>query len=414
MIIFKRKTIFSRIKSKYGSFYDISQEKIPNNLALILLIIIFFILTQLYFSISNNIKSTVYLKNQLKQKNDEIEKMKAQLNNLDKEKMKNHEPKSIEKKHKESSLTTLDIENLYDKNFFKQHNMDSGTSLNKLGYKSLILTHILDKEMGHFDLKTFDLKKLRYLIRLIENESKYKNYKDKFAFINGINSLRQFKNIYEYRNWKDKEEYNIIVDFLKDYKEVTQQKTGTYILTKKEFENDYKIDYLKFIKSRHSTRNYKNEQIKLEDVKAAVEMAKYSPSSSNRQYIKLHFFPSGKLRENVLHYAHKGGLYLEGVNTFIITFDVNGLSTSGERNQGYFNAGIYSTNLINAFHSLGIGTCFIQFSNSVKEEDELKKLNGIPESERIAIILFAGYYDEKSIFAISARKNIKELLIEHK
>ena len=186
-------------------------------------------------------------------------------------------------------------------------------------------------------------------------------------------------------------------------------------MTKKELQNDYEINYLKFVKSRHSTRNYKNETIKLEDIKKAVEMAKYSASACNRQYIKLHFYPSGKMRDNVIKYAvGKGGLYLDGVNTFIITFDVNGLKGAGERNQGYFNAGLYSTNLVNAFHSLGIGTCFIQFSNSVNEEEELKKMNEIPEYERIAVILFAGYYDEKSIFAVSPRKNVNELLIEHK
>ena len=35
-------------------------------------------------------------------------------------------------------------------------------------------------------------------------------------------------------------------------------------------------------------------------------------------------------------------------------------------------------NLVNAFHSLGIGTCFIQFHNSIREEKKLKILNKIP------------------------------------
>lgn len=143
-------------------------------------------------------------------------------------------------------------------------------------------------------------------------------------------------------------------------------------------------------------------------------MAKFTASACNRQFIKLHFYPSGKMKENVIQYAlGKGGFYLEGINTFIITFDVNGLNGVGERNQGYFNAGLYSTNLINAFHSLGIGTCFIQFCNSSEDEEELKQKNDIPENERIAVILFAGYYDEKSIFTVSPRKDINELLITH-
>ena len=144
-------------------------------------------------------------------------------------------------------------------------------------------------------------------------------------------------------------------------------------------------------------------------------MAKYTASACNRQYIKVHFYPTGKMRQNVIKYAvGKGGLYLEGVNTFIITFDVNGLIGSGERNQGYFNAGLFSINFVNSLLSLGIGTCVIQFSNYVSQEEKLKELNQIPSYERVAVILFAGYYDDKSIFAVSPRKYVDDYLKEHK
>jgi nitroreductase len=253
------------------------------------------------------------------------------------------------------------------------------------------------------------------IIDLLEAELKYANHEKDFSFINGINSLREYKKTYEKHKWTNEKEYKIVSDFLKKYEKIGEQRTGVYILTKEELRKDYKIDYKKFIKSRHSTRNYKNEVLKPEDIKEAIEMAKYSPSACNRQYIKVHYYPKGKMRQNVIKYSlGKGGLYMQGVNTFIITFDVNGLDGAGERNQGYFNAGLFATNLVNAFHSLGIGTCFIQFANSVKEEEDLKKLNDIPSHERIAVILYAGYYDEKSIFAVSPRKDFEEYFTEHK
>ena len=418
MIIPQGKTEFDPMKSKIDSFDEPIQEKRSNSFGIIFLIFLVLILfVLLYFSISINNKTTTDLKNQLQQKDIEIEKMKEQLNNLNKQKEneKKTEQKEIEKRQTQEVLSPLDREYNYDINFYKRHNMYSNATLNSLGYESIIHTHTLEKGMEHFELRPFAVKKTGYIMSLIRRESKFENYKNTFAFINGINSLREYKKIYENHGWTSKEENKKVKNFLSNYTEVEQQKAGAYILTKKELEKDYNIDYLKFVKSRHSTRNYKNIPIKLEDVKAAVEMAKYSASACNRQYIKLHFYPSGKMRDNVIHYAlGKGGLYLEGVNTFIVTFDVNGLMGIGERNQGYFNAGLYSTNLVNAFHSLGIGTCFIQFANSVKDEEELKKLNNIPEYERIAVILFAGYYDEKSIFAVSPRKDVKELLVEHK
>ena len=416
MIIPQGKTEFDPMKSKIDSLDDIPKEKKSINLwpiFLIIIVLVLFIL--LYFSISINKRTTKNLQNQIQQKDIEIEKIKEQLNNLKNEKEKKVEKKPEEKRQAEEALTPLDSEYLYDNNFYKKYNMRTETSLNKLGYESIIHTHTLEKGMEHFELRPFAVKKTGYIMSIIKRESKFENYRNTFAFINGINSLREYKKIYEDHGWKDKDEYKKVSTFLQNYTDVEQQRAGAYILEKKELEKDYNIDYLKFVKSRHSTRNYKNEPIKLEDVKKAVDMAKYSASACNRQYIKLHFYPSGKMRDNVIHYAlGKGGLYLEGVNTFIVTFDVNVLSGTGERNQGYFNAGLYSTNLVNAFHSLGIGTCFIQFANSVKDEEELKKMNEIPEYERIAVILFAGYYDEKSIFAVSHRKDVKELLVEHK
>ena len=412
MIIPQGKTEFDPMKSKNDSLDEVYQEKKSKNfwaIFLIFLVLLLFVL--LYFSISINNKTTQDLKNQLQQKDLEIENIKKQLNDLNLQK----EEKSKVKKEEAVALTPADREYLYDKEFFKKHNMNTESNLNKLGYETVIHTHTLEKGMEHFELRPFAVKKTAYIIDLIKRQSKYEGFEKKFAYINGVNSLRAYKTIYEEHNWKDKNEYKTVTEFLKNYENVEKQKAGAYILTKKELENDYKIDYLKFVKSRHSTRNYKKEPLKIEDVKAAVEMAKYSASACNRQYIKLHYYPTGKMKDNVIKYAlGKGGLYLDGVNTFIITFDVNGLTGAGERNQGYFNAGLYSTNLVNALHSLGIGTCFIQFANSVKEEDALKKMNDIPEYERIAVILFAGYYDEKSIFAVSPRKDVNELLIEHK
>ena len=410
MIIPQGKTEFDPMKSKNDSLDEIYTEKKSKNfwaIFLIFLVLLLFVL--LYFSISINNKTTQDLKNQLQQKDLQIEEIKKQLNNL-KEK-----EASSQKSKKEEILSPADREYLYDKEFFKKYNMNTEPSLNKLGYETVIHTHTLEKGMEHFELRPFAVKKTEYMIDLIKRQTKYEGFEKKFAYINGINSLRAYKNIYEEHNWKDKKEYNTVSEFLKNYEKVEPQKAGAYILTKQELEKDYKIDYLKFVKSRHSTRNYKKEPLKIEDVQAAVDMAKYSASACNRQYIKLHYYPTGKMRENVIKYSlGKGGLYMDGVNTFIVTFDVNALTGAGERNQGYFNAGLYSTNLVNAFHSLGIGTCFIQFANSVKDEEDLKKMNDIPEYERIAVILYAGYYDEKSIFAVSPRKNVDELLIEHK
>ena len=303
----------------------------------------------------------------------------------------------------------------YDNKFYILNNMHTTENLNKLDYKLLMEEHSIEKGLSHFDLRPFGDNTITNLLKFINLELKYENNENHFAFKSAINSLREYKKKYEEKKWTDLNTYKQVSEFLKNYEKIPEEKTGAFVLTNEELKNDYNIDYKKFIKSRHSLRNYKDQEIKIEDIREAIEMAKYSPSACNRQYIKVHYYPKGLMREHIIHFSiGKGGIDLKGVNTFLITFDVNGLCYDGERNQGYFNAGLFSTNLINSFHSLGIGTCLIQFANSVDDEEKLKRLNDVPSNERIAVILYAGYYDEKSIFTVSPRKPFEDIFKEHK
>ena len=342
---------------------------------------------------------------QLQKKENIIENIKDQLNNINSQFING-----------KKTMSSIEREFLYDKNFYMLNEMyaSKDNNGNGNGYNIIFNTHSLEKGLSHFDLRPFGKKKIKLIIDLLKKQLIFENYERLFSFINGINSLREYKKVYEEHKWTDKSEYKEVSKFLIKYEKIIKQKTGAYVITKEKLKKDYDIDYNKFIKSRHSTRNYKNMPLKMEDIKKAINMAKYSASACNRQYIKVHYYPKGKMRQNVIDYSlGKGGLYLEGVNTFILTFDTNGLTGAGERNQGYFNAGLFSTNFVNALHSLGIGTCFIQFANSVKEEEKLKKLNEIPSNERIAVILYAGYYDDKSILCASPRKDFEEYFTLH-
>ena len=412
----------------YEEYKNDNNSNCVQNIIIFILVIGLCILIVVSCLVYNQVKNN-YEKIIL-EKNDEISKIQNELKNQAKieqkkrqtEKKENEEKKEKEEKEekeekKEKKKSGIDREYEYDIKFYKENNMYSSANLdlNRLGYSIVLYTHTLEKGFEHFKLRPFGKRKIHIIMDLLKKELKFKNHEKHFSFINGINSLREYKKTYEDHKWTNRKEYKDVSEFLKDYKKIPDQKTGAYILNKEQLKKDYDIDYKKFIKSRHSTRNYKNLELKIEDIKEAVEMAKYSASACNRQYIKLHFYPKGKMKQKVIDYSvGKGGFYLEGVNTFIITFDANGLYNAGERNQGYFNAGLFATNLVNAFHSLGIGTCFIEFANSVKQEEALKKSNDIPSNERIVVILYAGYYDEKSIFAVSPRKSVDEIFTEHK
>ena len=383
-------------QKKYKEIKKKKNNILIKNILLIILISILILICYLLFEI--------YIK-----KNSEIRILRNQLDNIYFTQPKDQLSNETEK------LDIIDEVYLYDKNFFRSNNMFSHEDKNRIEYNILYYTHAIEKGLCHFKPRKFGKNKAKHLIKLLNKYIKYKNHENNFSFINGINILREYNKLYILNHWTNVEEYRIVSDFLKKFKSIKVIKSGAYILNKNQIKNQYNINFKNFVKSRHSIRNFKKMSLKIEDIKEAIEMAKYTPSPCNRQYVKIHYYKGGKMKENVFKYSiGKTGFYIEGVNTFIITFDANGLNWPGERNQGYFNAGLFSMNLVNAFHSIGIGTCFIQFANTVEEEEKLKNINKIPSNERIAVILFAGYYDEKSIVAYSQRKEFNDYLILHK
>jgi len=309
---------------------------------------------------------------------------------------------------------TLDRDIKYDINIYSNNTMDLYDNMNKIGYSVIINSHSIEKGLSHFKLRRFGGKKIKTIINLIKKYSIYQNYEKDFSFILGVNIIREYVKVYKENNWIKEKEYRITSEYIKNLPNIKTMKLSPYIIEKEELIKKYKINYLNFVKSRHSLRNYKKKKLKSKDIRKAIQIAKYTPSACNRQNIKVHYYSNWKMRQNIIKYINcKDGINLDSVNIFIITFDINGLYGSGGRNQGYFNAGLFSMNLINSFHSMGIGSCFIQYDNNYNEEEKLKNFNKIPLNERIAVIILAGYYKNKSKFTISQRKELSDYLIVH-
>ncbi len=298
----------------------------------------------------------------------------------------------------------------YDIRFFLKNYSHSKETKNKIGYNILLISHSLEKGMSNKKPRRFGAAKADELMRLIRKYEAYGDYENDFDFVNAINVLRNYAKFYEEKKWTDSEEHEKVSEFLKGYSDVAKMNVGSFVLEKKDFEKDATIDYRKFLASRHSVREFSTKKLDEKDLKKAIETAILSPSACNRQMIKVYYVSDSEKAKKVVSVAQGfGGFEKDTINTIVITFDVNANYFIGERNQGWFNAGLFSMNLVNALHSQGIGSCFCQFGNSTKQEEQLKKLLDIPASERIAVILSAGYYCDKSIIPYSPRKKIEDV-----
>ena len=298
-----------------------------------------------------------------------------------------------------------------DFNFFYKNFSHSKITLNKTKYNIILIVHSLEKGMCNKKPRRFGERKIINLINLL-NLLNEKNKND-YSFLLGINALRSYCNFYKNNNWTKTEEYIKASTFIKKHNNCKNLKVGAHEISKKEIIKDINIDYNKFISSRHSVRNFSNIPLKKADINKALNIAIKTPSACNRQMIKVYsIMDEQKKKYTIQNGQGFSGFDVTGAQIFIITFDVNANYFVGERNQGWFNAGLFSMNFVNALHSLGIGSCFIQFANSFKDEQKMKKTLKIPHNERIAVILAAGYYDDISTIPYSTRKDIKDIYTE--
>lgn len=325
-----------------------------------------------------------------------------------KEKIKNYLKKIPGVIFLKDILTYNDFKN--DKYFFiSNYSFSRVKNNNKLDYEISLVVHSLEKGFAVVNPRPFGIDKIKRIISCIKKYEE-KGYEPSFSYNLAYSSLEAYKKFYEEKEWTDSEQYKIVSDFLKDAKEYTYIPVGAYDLHREYFIEDTKIDYDKFISCRKSIRNFAAKELSNDDITKAVNMAIKSPSACNRQMCKVYYVDKQENKKVVEKYAQGLGLFdLTNANYFVITFDISANYFVGERNQGWFNAGLFGMNFVNALHSLGIGSCFIQFGNSFKEEQEFKKLLDIPSSERVAVIITAGYYDEVSRIPYSTRKDISEI-----
>lgn len=298
-----------------------------------------------------------------------------------------------------------------DRKFFLKHFIYGKKTTRKNEYDIMLAIHQLEKGMTSTHLRPFGVSKVHHIINLLELDINIMN-DSMYVYNYALSILNQYVFLYEENGWTDHKEYILTKKFIEG-KKYNLIDSGAFDLFWRDIKNDSSINYDKFLSSRHSIRNFANRELAREDIEKAVNMAIKSPSACNRQMCKIYYIKKSNHRDIVMKKAQGLSLFeTDHINFFMITFDVSANSFIGERNQGWFNAGLFAMNFVNGLHSLGIGSCFIQFGNSFKEEQCLKKSLNIPECERIAVIIAAGYYDEVSRIPYSTRKDIRDVYFE--
>lgn len=273
-------------------------------------------------------------------------------------------------------------------------------------YSILLLVHSIEKGMCMQMLRPFGAKKVKELMHML---MEYTGSHNDFEYRMGMSALFSWKQFYEKNGWQNQAAYNEVNSFL------AKEKGPSLPVGNKEFSVDDFTDtekkaFDKILFSRHSVRNFKLESLRNSDVQFAIKCFLEAPTACNRQMCKVYQIANQDIKE-VLHDTIIGisGFNINTVNYFVITYDLAAFAYSGERQQGLFNAGLCTMNFINGLHSRGIGSCCLQWSNKHSEDLKIRAILKLADSERIAVVIAAGYYLVDNTIPASIRRDISDV-----
>ena len=165
-------------------------------------------------------------------------------------------------------------------------------------------------------------------------------------------------------------------------------------------------DFESLLYSRHSLRYFTNEVVSKNDIEKALNLAQRTPSACNRQGWKTHVYLYDKCHELLEWQGGCHGFEHDIHTAILVTANLKAF-LSYEVFQAYVDGGLYAMNLINALHSMGIGTIPLSLAFQTSKLQKLKAF-GIPENEVPILIIGAGYLPDNFNVAVSDRKPIEK------
>ena len=294
-----------------------------------------------------------------------------------------------------------------DAHDFSKYYVEQAEAKGDYRYSIMLLVHSLEKGMCMPDPRPFGIDKVRALMAMLDTYSD--DRKCEFEYELGISALYAWLRYFKEHCWENEKVFSEVKVFLnkKDKNPIITagaKKYKPYISPE-----SYKV-YEELFLNRHSVRNFQNRKIEREDLEFALKCFVETPTACNRQMCRVYYISNPDITD-LLNNVVIGipGFNKKTVQYFVITYDLASFAYSGERQQGLFNAGLCTMNFINGLHAKGIGSCCLQWSNKYDQDQEVRSKIGLSESERIGIVIGAGYYLEENTIPCSVRRNIDSI-----
>lgn len=285
--------------------------------------------------------------------------------------------------------------------------------MEKMQYTLLRENHTLEKGMSMRNpRKGFGQERVmnllyrlnKYVDLYVDKDSKFLNY-----------PLSTIKGYIDYTKTNGVEIPMIEEEFSKLMKRVgkttIESHAGIETIKREDIEKVCNCSFESLLYSRHSIRYFSEKQVDKELIEKALTLAQRTPSACNRQGWLTHVFTGEKSIELIKWQGGSRGFEEEIRCSILVTANLKAF-LSYEVHQAYVDGGLYAMNLINALHSLRLGTIPLSCGFSSERLKGLSNFN-IPENEVPILIIGIGHMLPEFNIAVSERKNINITNIYH-
>lgn len=163
--------------------------------------------------------------------------------------------------------------------------------------------------------------------------------------------------------------------------------------------------------SRHSIRNFDGGSIPNATIKEALLIARKTPSVCNRPTTKIYVYSSSSMKEKILSLQNGNrGFGDKASHVIVVASELACFNGAKERNQSFVDGGLMAMSIVYSLHSLGLGTCFLNWSVGARRDIRLRKIISIPASNNIITLIAVGVLPAKLNVAQSNKVDFDEVV----
>lgn len=177
--------------------------------------------------------------------------------------------------------------------------------------------------------------------------------------------------------------------------------------TQQNFEHERFLPFASLARNRSSVRNFTEDLVGVETIRACVEIAQSSPSVCNRQASRVRLVERGPKMDELLALQNGNrGFGNTASHIALITADLHAFVSPGERNQPFIDGGLFAMSFLYALEERLVGTCCLNWSTTSKQDKKLRTAAAIPDHEVILMMIAIGIPGANGVVTKSPKRRL--------